>query len=109
MTAAEELSRSVGVSRACKDLGVSRATLYRRRRPKAHAMLIRKRKTPPRALSSQERTRVLEVLHSEPFVDKAPPEVYGTLLDEKVYLCSIRSMYRYLAANDEVRERRNQR
>src|ERR1700685_4374123 len=38
----------------------------------------------------------------------APAEVYASLLDEGVYLCSIRTMYRVLAANQEVRERRDQ-
>jgi len=39
----------------------------------------------------------------------APAEIYATLLDEGVYLCSIRTLYRLLAENDEVRERRDQR
>jgi putative transposase len=47
-------------------------------------------------------------LHSERFVDKAPGEVVATLLDEGVYHCSERTMYRILKGNDEVRERRNQ-
>jgi putative transposase len=51
---------------------------------------------------------VLEVLHSERFVDQAPHTVYATLLDEGQYLCSVRTMYRILADADEVRERRNQ-
>jgi putative transposase len=51
---------------------------------------------------------VLEVLHSDRFADQAPAEVYATLLDEGIYLCSIRTMYRLLAKTDEVRERRNQ-
>jgi putative transposase len=51
---------------------------------------------------------VLEVLHSERFVDVAPKEVFATLLDERVYLCSWRTMYRILARANEVRERRNQ-
>lgn len=51
---------------------------------------------------------MLDVLHSEWFIDKAPHEVYATLLDEGVYHCSIRTMYRILAKNKEVRERRNQ-
>lgn len=51
---------------------------------------------------------MLEVLHEDRFVDKAPPEVYATLLDEGVYLCSIRTMYRILNAVNEVRERRDQ-
>ena len=37
------------------------------------------------------------------------PEVVATLLDEGQYLCSARTMYRILAANQPVRERRNQR
>jgi putative transposase len=41
-------------------------------------------------------------------VDKAPYEVYATLLDEDVLYCSVRTMYRILAEQDEVRERRNQ-
>ena len=32
------------------------------------------------------------------FVDLAPAEIYACLLDEGVYLCSIRTMYRVLAA-----------
>jgi len=41
-------------------------------------------------------------------VDLPPAEVYATLLDEGRYLCSERTMYRILAAHQEVRERRNQ-
>jgi putative transposase len=51
---------------------------------------------------------VLDTLHSDRFVDKAPHEIYATLLDEEKYLCSISSMYRILGENEEVRERRNQ-
>ena len=43
------------------------------------------------------------------FVDRAPAEVVATLLDEGHYLCSERTMYRILAADQPVRERRNQR
>jgi putative transposase len=51
---------------------------------------------------------VLAVLHEPRFVDLAPAEVYATLLDEGRYLCSERTMYRVLAAHQEVRERRSQ-
>ena len=40
------------------------------------------------------------------FVDQAPAEVYASLLDEAVYHCSMRTMYRILHENNEVRERR---
>jgi putative transposase len=51
---------------------------------------------------------VLDILHTERFVDQAPTEVYATLLDEGTYHCSVRTMYRILAEEGEVRERRNQ-
>ena len=61
------------------------------------------------ALSEAERGAVLEVLHSERFVDLSPEETYATLLDEGTYLCSTRTMYRLLKAkHGGVRERRDQ-
>ncbi len=65
--------------------------------------------TSPRALSAAERETVRATLNSDRFVDCSPREVYGTLLDEGVFLCSTSTMYRILQANDEVRERRNQK
>ena len=51
---------------------------------------------------------VLDLLHAPRFADQAPAEVYASLLDEGIYHCSIRTMYRVLEDNDELRERRNQ-
>ena len=106
MIAAEELAPQVGVAPACGALGVSRATFYRRKRPTPGHQ--QPRPTPARALNQRERERVIEVLHSERFVDRSPAEVFATLLDEEEYLCSERTMYRILAENQPVRERRNQ-
>jgi len=109
MTAAEELSPGVGVSAACRALGVARSTLYRRRKRGRRPPRPRPpRPTPARALEPRERQEVIEVLHSERFVDRSPGQVYATLLDEGRYLCSERTMYRILADEGEVRERRNQ-
>lgn len=47
-----------------------------------------------------------EHLNSERFVDCAPRTVYATLLDEGVYLCHWRSMYRVLGTDAATRERR---
>jgi putative transposase len=58
-------------------------------------------------LTPEERRRVLDVLHEPRFVDLAPGEVYATLLDEGTHLCSERTMYRILAENEEVRDRRD--
>jgi putative transposase len=51
---------------------------------------------------------VLNLLHTPRFADQAPAEIYATLLDEGVYHCSIRTMYRSLDQNGEIRERRQQ-
>jgi putative transposase len=56
-----------------------------------------------------EKERVHEALNSERFQNRAPHQVYGTLLDEGIYYCSISTMYRILDEQDEVHERRNQR
>jgi putative transposase len=47
-------------------------------------------------------------MNSDRFADLAPAEIYATLLDEGSFLCSVRTMYRILAENGEVHERRNQ-
>ena len=104
--AASSLAAHVGVAPACRALGVSRATLYRRRRPAPGRQ--QPRPTPARALNDTERERVLDVLACPRFVDRSPGEVVATLLDEGHYLCSERTMYRILAAEQPVRERRNQ-
>ena len=91
---------------ACEALGLPRATHYRRQKKAARRPSAAARRQ-PRALSAEERGQVLAVLHEDRFVDLPPAEVYATLLDEGTYLCSIRTMYRILAANKEVRERRD--
>ena len=136
MLSTEELSHTVGTRRACRSLGVSRASLYRRRcqwQPLAASVLttagasaeadsgslvslngfvsvpaVAERAVSSRALSPDEREAVLALLHSERFLDQSPAEVYATLLDEGTYLCSLRTMYRLLTSRKEVRERRNQ-
>jgi putative transposase len=94
---------------ACAALGLSRASVHRRRtrltRPPAEPA---PRPSPPRALTPEERHTVLDLLREPRFADLAPAEVYATLLDEGVYHCSIRTMYRILDEHAEVRERRDQ-
>jgi len=76
----EELTPIIGTRPACRALGACPATVYRRRRP-PEPRPRRPRPTPERALTRPERARVLEVLHSERFVDVSPEETYATLLD----------------------------
>ncbi len=109
MEAVTQLSNHVGVQPACEALCVSRAGFYRRQHARLHPPQQSIRPRPPLALSVSERQEVLDTLHSECFVEQAPPVVYASLLDEGRYLCSARTMYRILARENEVRERRNQR
>jgi putative transposase len=105
MSAALPLIPSVGTVATLRALGLSVATFYRRggaTNPKP------KRPTPARALSTEERQQVLDVLHEPRFADKAPAEVIATLLGEGRAPCSERTMYRILEANGEVKERRDQ-
>jgi putative transposase len=63
-------------------------------------------RVPDRALGEEERRTLLDALHSERFADRSPAEIYATLLDEGVYLGSIRTMHRLLKREGESRERR---
>jgi putative transposase len=105
MSGVSYLAPQVGIVIACAMLAVARASYYRAIAPR---IAPPPRPSPPRALSADERQHVLDALHEPRFVDLAPAEVYATMLDEGRYLCSERTMYRVLAANHEVRERRDQ-
>jgi putative transposase len=107
MIACQELSKKIGTASACRSLDLARPTYYRRLEPRIEETAA-PRPAPPRTLSVIERQAVLDVLHTDRFVDKAPTEVYATLLDEGTYHCSIRTMYRILDDAGEVRERRDQ-
>jgi putative transposase len=107
METALAVAPEIGMVQACRALGVSRATAYRHRQP-ARIASPRTAHRSPLALSDAERASVLAELHSERFADASPAQVYATLLDEGTYLASQRTMYRILAANAEVRERRDQ-
>jgi putative transposase len=108
MTVVEERRSQVGIAPLCEALGLARATFYRHRGgPKPAAS--RPRRAPRQALTPMERDGVLALLHEEQFVDLAPSQVWAQLLDAgQVPPCSVRTMYRVLEANAEVRERRNQ-
>ena len=108
MEAAEQLGAMVGLKSACMALGVNRAALYRRRTRQAEYVDAMKplRPPPPLKLSAQERQTVVDLLHSERFVDASPHTIQAILLDEGRYHCSVRTLYRILAEEGELKERR---
>ncbi len=112
---AQALPARGAVAATCATLGLSRASLHRSRNRQSLLPVVslpgtapQPRPNPPRALPARPRQAVLDLLRSPRFADLAPAEVYATLLDEGAYHCSIRTMYRVLGANSEVRARRQQ-
>ncbi len=105
-TAISELAPRVGIAPTCAALGLNRAGYYRRQYPRPER---KPRPSPPRTLSTEEKAHVLEVLDSERFVDEPVRQVYAQLLDERIYLCSPRTMYRILTKANQVCDRRRQR
>lgn len=110
MKAVAALAPQIGLKNACAAIGVSRATHYRRTRPSA---VPKSKPFSPRrqdvALSPAEQQAVLDQLNSERFADQSPAEVHATLLDEGVYIASLRTIYRVLQNNQQLHERRQQR
>ena len=106
MSLIQQHRKQLGTMSLCQALKVPRASFYRQQVTNASTAPVVTRRRPKHALSEAERQAVLATLHEPRFVDLAPPQVYAQLLEEGRYLCSIRTMYRLLAANHEVRERR---
>ncbi len=97
---------------ACHALGLNRGTVYARRKRAASGeppRRSRKASAQPRALSLAEREAVIETLHSEPYRDQPPAEVYQRLLEQKQHLCSVSTMHRILRSTRENGDRRAQR
>ena len=99
----------VAVHALCDALTLSRATYYRYQETQGKTACDKPKSTPENGLSPKEQQAVLDLLHSERFVDKTPYDIYYTLLDEGLHLCSPRTIYRLLAAINENQDRRAQR
>jgi len=106
--AIQALAPVIRTKAACAAVGRARATHYRHHQPRPQRPPPLGRPRQPRALSPTEQAAVRAELHSQRFVDEAPPTVYAILLDEQRYLCSVSTMYRLLRADGEVAERRRQ-
>lgn len=115
----EERPKGVSIRVACGVLGISASSVYGRmaREQKASCQknvdraksLSRKNCRQPRALSEEERGKVLKTLHSEEFCDKPPYQIVMRLASRGEYLCSESTMHRILRSVKESGERRQQR
>ncbi len=89
---------SLGARALCEALSEPRSSWYRSRKPRP---VVSPTPRSPRRLTDAEELRILDTLNSERFQDMAPGEAYATLLDEGVYLCSERTMYRILSRHSQ--------
>ena len=108
MAAIKEYAPEFGIAPMCRALGINRITVYRSIKKESNPPVAVNRPKQKRALSEAERQTVLNVFHEKRFEDLPPHQIWATLLDEGMYLCSIRTMYRILEKEGEVRERRKQ-
>lgn len=103
----EEAAKITGVGPAIDAVGWSRASFYRRKRSlTTEPPAPTSRQGRERALTPEQEKEVLAELNSDRFLDCSPRSVWAKLLDEGTYLCSWRTMYRLLASDQPVRERR---
>jgi len=108
------LDTSISIDALCIALVIPRATYYRHldrleQSQNVALKVVLPKKTPENALRKQERQTVLDLLHSDRFIDKTPYEIYYELIDQGEYHCSIRTMYRVLEEQGESKDRRLQR
>jgi putative transposase len=101
--------RGVAVYSLCEALDMPRATYYRHQSDNTEQRADESRQPPKNALSSEEKRQVLNLLHSERFIDKTPYDAFNALIDEGEYYCSPRTMYRVLEQQGETTDRRLQR
>lgn len=93
------------IREACRCVNMSKSTYHRLKSPEPP---VQSQRRSHRRLKDDERKKVLDLMCSPRFCDRAPRQIYATLLDEGTYHCSIRTMYRILEKNKAVRERRDQ-
>lgn len=101
-----DLSAKVGTKKACNGFGIPRSSYYYWKNPDSKTVLHRDRKLPDFAYTNAEKHEILNVMNSDIYMNQTPYEIYASQLDEGKYICSVRTMYRILSENDQVKERR---
>jgi len=84
---------------ACNELDISVRTYQRWTKDgdvKIDQRPIVKRPTPKNKLSSEERSKIIEVVNSPKFADLPPSQIVPKLADEGIYLASESTIYRIL-------------
>lgn len=105
----DELSPKIGTKKACYGFAIPRSSYYYWKNPTSKPILCKERKLPDFTYTPTERKEILNVMNSDIHMNRTPYEIYASQLDAGEYLCSVRTMYRILDENDQVKERRKVR
>lgn len=92
-----------GTKALCDAFTLPRSSFYRSQKPVLKTAFKHRS---PRRIVDEKRSGILSILNSRRFCDRAPAEIYATLLDEGTYLCAVRTMYRILKEKCQNRLRR---
>ena len=101
-----DLSAKVGTKKACNSFSIPRSSYYYWKHPATKPALYKERKLPDFAYTPAEKQEILNVMNSDIYMNQTPYEIYASQLDAGEYRCSVRTMYRILSENDQVKERR---
>lgn len=93
---------------ACDAVGIHPRT-FRRWRSDPIDRRAACRKTNRRALSEEERSRIVEICCSPKYRDVTPPEIVARLAEEGTYIASARTFYRVLKEAGKLHHRGNTR
>lgn len=107
-TGVGELAGTLSKEQACEVLGLARSSYYYQPIPRDQ-QAQRGGGKQPHALCEQERSAILDRLHSTQLCDLSPRQAHTTLLDDGEYLGSPRTFARILLANGESANRQLQR
>lgn len=102
-------SEAVGVEDVKRNIEEAKRDNVNRNSTERTCPVRRECRVTGRALNKTEENRLLELLHADCYIDLAPAQIYNALLDQGMYVCSVRTMYRVLERYEETKERRKQR
>lgn len=95
--------------KACKLVGISLRTLQRWKNGGMKDQRKGAKKRVVRKLSPEQRREVIEQCNSKEYQDMNPHEIVPLLLNQGVYLASVRTMYRILKEENQLHHRSNTR
>ena len=100
----DNLSKYMSINKICEEIGIPKSSYYYW--IGKHKESKNKKHTPSWSLTQEEKETILSLMNSENYYDKSPNYIFYSLLDNGVYLCSIRTMYRILKEHNQSKERR---